>query len=114
RRSGWRRGVTWGFWRGARRLGLPGLSWRSGWRPGLIETSGFSGFRVCRQGVGLAFQKTLLRSLHGALGLRHPWLRTFLESLPQPLPSLTSFEPSRSLYYLHFCSYNDDLEAFLP
>src|SRR5690554_7093399 len=30
---------------------------------------------------GEAFQNTLLRHIHVTLGLRHPWLRTVLESL---------------------------------
>ena len=31
---------------------------------------------------GTAFQNTLLRHVHVTLGLRHPWLRTVLESRP--------------------------------
>ena len=29
-----------------------------------------------------------LRHIHVALGLRHPWLRTVLESIPHPPPEL--------------------------
>ena len=37
-----------------------------------------------RRRMGIPFQNTLLRPIHGALGLRHPWLRTVLKGDTHP------------------------------
>ena len=39
-------------------------------------------------GLGCLSKTRSLRHIHVALGLRHPWLRTVLESIPHPLPEL--------------------------